>query len=106
MKKDPTIQIIDLVPASLKRFKKLLLCPDIPTDDIEKTDLYFVYRDFIFSLSSISLILETIKGLLPNYFIINPASLINLPTFILLLSLNALIPSLIIFCLLLISFVL
>ncbi|SDN39869.1 hypothetical protein SAMN04488516_10210 [Desulfonauticus submarinus] len=102
MKKDPTRQIFNLVPASLKRFKKLLICPDIPTYDIEKTDLYFVYHDFIFALSLISIIIKGIKGLLPNYFIVNPASLINYPVFILLLSLNALIPSILIFSLLLI----
>jgi len=102
MKKDPTIQIFDLVPTSFKRFKRLIVRPDIPTYDIEKTDLYFVYHDFIFALSFISIIIGVIKGLLPNYFVINPVSLINWPIFILLLTLNALMPSIIVFSLLLI----
>ncbi|MDL1956048.1 MAG: hypothetical protein LWW95_03205 [Candidatus Desulfofervidus auxilii] len=100
MRKDPTIQIKDMVSDALKRFIKLVCRPNIPIGDIEGTDLYFVYHDFIYSLSIISILVVTIKGLLPNYFVINPASLINWPIFLLLLALNALIPSLIIFALL------
>jgi len=68
MRKDPTIQIKDMVSDALKRFIKLVCRPNIPIGDIEGTDLYFVYHDFIYSLSIISVLVVNNKRIIAKLF--------------------------------------